>query len=137
MERGFCLTTSVGRPGWGWPDSPVGQTPMMQTPLGQTPRCRPPNQTPLVGQTPLDATPAVGRPGEWTDPPPGCRSLQLGRPPAMQTPPHPQLGRPSPVGQTPPPPPEYVNKRAVRILLECILVIHIVNQIDSLETPVP
>ena len=64
----------------------------------------------------------------WADPP-GCRP-HLDRPPWMQPP----LGIPpwmqTPPMQTPPmqtpldadPPPGYVNKRAVRILLECILV---------------
>ena len=99
----------------------------MQTPLGlgRPPRCRPPG----VGQTSLDADPpGLGRPPldadpqGWADPPwmqtpqgwvdpPGCRPPSgLGRPPWMQTP---WLDRP---------PPHTVNKRAVRILLECILV---------------
>ena len=97
---------------WG-----LGRPPQMQTPLGRPSGCRPP----WVGQTP---------PG-WADP------SGLGRPPWMQTP------LPLGVGQTPPdadplglgrptrcrppwgwadPPSDTVNKRAVRILLECILV---------------
>ena len=59
-------------------------------------------------------------------PPPGCRPPGVG-----QTPPG---CRPPRVGQTPPmqipldaDPPDTVNKRAVRILLECILVAIYVN----------
>ena len=78
--------------------------------VGQTPpRCRPPG----VGQTPR------------------CRPLGLGRPPKMQTPwgwadPPPMqtpLGWADPPIQTPPS--DTVNKRAVRILLECIHVVKI------------
>ena len=69
------------------------------------------------GGLPNRPTPGVGR----TPPIPG-----LGRPLRMQTPPG--LGKPSPppldadpwLGR--PPPPDTVNKRAVRILLECMLV---------------
>ena len=70
-------------------------------------------QTPPVGQTLLDADPLGGPPGCW---PPG-------RPPGRADP----LGCRSPLGRLLPPVgqtplPGYVNKRAVRILLECILV---------------
>ena len=66
------------------------------------PGCRPPGwaDPPGVGQTPLDANPSqVGQiPRGWGDPP-GCRP---------------------PWGWADPPP-DTVNKRAVRILLECML----------------
>ena len=70
-------------------------------------------------------TPSQG----WTDhPPPRMRIRpELGRPPPrMQTPPPgwedpPRCNPPRGVGQTPPT--DTVNKRAVRILLECILLL--------------
>ena len=57
--------------------------------------------------------PPVGRPGIWEEPTLGRppRRRPLSRPPWMPT--HPDAE---------PPPPGYINKRAVRILLECILV---------------
>ena len=91
--------------------------PWMQTPpgLGRPPGCRLP---PRVEQTPLDADP----PG-LADPP-GCRPSKLGRsPPGCRSPwvgQNPQ-GWADPPGYRPPPP-DTVNKWAVRILLECILV---------------
>ena len=76
-------------------------------------------QTPRVGQTPLDADP-----------------LGLGRPP-------PGLGRPMGLGRTPLDadpqrlrrPPDTVNKRAVRILLECILVQKLVRINERISQP--
>ena len=63
---------------------------------------------------PLDADPppGVGQTPLYADSPP---SPKVGQTPWMQTP---------RVGQTLPPPPDTVNKRAVRILLQCILVWH-------------
>ena len=104
----------------------VGQTLQMQTPSGwaDPPGCRPPQ----VGQTPWMQTPRVGQ-TPWMQTCPG-----LGRPP-------PQVGQTPMDADSPPPPthtqgwadpsnadgcrppPDTVNKWAVRILLECILVI--------------
>ena len=102
----------------------------MQTPpgLGRPPRCRPPGLDsppldadplhPWAGQIPLDADPPwmqTPSPQGWADP---------------------RRCRPTGVGQTPPPgcrspldedPPDTVNKWAVRILLECIIVRNVNN----------
>ena len=96
------------------------------------------------GGSALDADPpGLGRlPWGWADP------LGLGRPPRLGKPPvdadPPQLGRPpgveqdSPgcrlpeVGQTPA---DTVNKRAVRILLECILVQKLVRINERISQP--
>ena len=114
-ERGLPIPPGCKPPGvgetpqmqtpWGWTDPPgLAIPPWMQTPPGF-------GQTPQVRQTPLDAdprgwadpqarqTPWMQTSRGWADPP-GCRPPGLGRPP----------------------PPNTVNKRAVRILLECILV---------------
>ena len=113
--RGVCPTPSLPHRQTSWMQTSSGCRPSRyRPPDAHPPGCRPPpRQTSAWMQTPLDADP------------PGCRSLPLGRPPCMQTP----LGRPpcmqTPLGRPPPrfnPPPRYISKRVVRILLECILV---------------
>ena len=113
--RGVCPTPPVGKPGG------FGRPPWMQTLWADPPRM----------QTP-QADPHRQAPPRWADPP-GCRlplqgwvdSPELGRPPWMQIP---HWGWADPPGCRPPgieqtPPPDMVNRRAVRILLECILVL--------------
>ena len=89
-----------------------------QTPL---PDADPPIGRPGgVGQTPLDADPPCRQTwGSWADPPP-MQTLLSRAPPPRDADPLPPDADPRP--GRPPPPRGYVNKRAVRILLECILV---------------
>ena len=77
-----------------------------------------------IGQTPLDANPLADLGGVGQTPPgePPGGPHPLSRPhPACRPPPDADLPwmKPHPPS---PSPPRYVNKRAVRILLECILV---------------
>ena len=93
---------SMGRPPLGQMPPPPGQTP--------TPRVRhPPGHTHPLGQTPP--------PGQM---PPGSDTPQVRHPPGQTPPP----GSDTPRVRHPP-----VNVRAVRILLECILVCF-VNFVD-------
>ena len=105
--EGYVFTPvchSVHRGGGGLPNPP--------------PRCRPPpDADPLQMQT-CHAHPHAYPPPSRCRPP-GCR-------PAMHTPMH---APPPPPMQTPPPPScgilrDTVNKRAVHIILKCILVIN-------------
>ena len=91
----------------GWVDPP----PRCRPTLGRPPPIGRPGG---VGQTPLDADPPVARPGGvGQTPPPDADPLR-------QSP----LDADPPPRQSPPPPRDTstLNKRAVRILLECILV---------------
>ena len=108
--------------GWADPqdaDPPLGlgRPTRMQNPQGLAdhPGCRP---TPGFGQTPPMQTSQGWADLPDADPSPDADSPWVGQTPQMQTPlgcrpPHPIRCRP---------PPDTVNKRAVRILLECILV---------------
>ena len=88
------LPPHVGRPGGGWADPPNADPP------GQTPRMQTPS--PGLGRPHHPTWMQIPLPWGWADP------LGFGRAPR--------------VWQTPPPP-DTVNKWAVRILLECILVL--------------
>ena len=96
----------LGRSPSGWADPPV-PTDADPPGVGHTPpRCRPPlDADPLrLGRSPLSPRPPDA------DPPPRVGQTPL-HPPQIQTPP-----------RCRPPPPITLNKRAMRILLECILV---------------
>ena len=97
------------------------------------PRCRPPQvQTPLGLGRPLDVDPSGCRlPHPGLGRPPGCRPPWMQTPWGWADPPSSQMQ--TPWMQTPRcwadpsldayPPPDTVNKRAVSILLGCLLVI--------------
>ena len=102
------------------PPSPDADPPV-QTPLGlgrplaaDPPRCRPPWM-----QTPWGWADSPPKTRGWADHPLGCRSPLLPDADPQDADP-PVLGRPLP-GCIPPP--DTVNKRAVSILLGCLLVI--------------
>ena len=91
--------------------------PSRQTPRTQIPHAEPPRQIPR--QTPRQTLPGCRPPGR----PPRCRPPRRRLPPPqMQTPPGCRPPRQSPPIQPPTPDTRYINKQAIRILLECILV---------------
>ena len=120
-----CSPSGLGRPPWmqtlrDWADHPPDAdfppwmqiSPWMQIPLGLD---RPPQMQSLPDADP----PPLGRADSpWMQTPPDADPPGLSRPPWMQTPPDTDSLR---LGRPPHPPPDMVNKRAVRILLECIL----------------
>ena len=95
---------------------PGADTPQEQTPPGSR---QPP---PIADTLPLEQTPLLG-----ADNPPGGDTPQIRHPPPPGSR-HPPEQTPPPRDQTCPPPgsrlQHTVNERPVRILLECILVIH-------------
>ena len=114
---GVCYTSQANTPSADplgrhpWADTPLldrhpppGQTPLDRHPQGDTPLCR---QPPLGKTSPPGQTPSPLQTPLWADTPAPCADT----PPLRDT-------------------TDTVNKRAVRILLECILLGLIDGQID-------